>query len=377
MAKPIAHPTTVKTNVEGRPSGFQTLEAAGKVLAIGAGFLYVSGLLMVNLYLLRFGASDFAILRTRYALSGMIVLVTFLLFSASGFYAVYSEAAGHESQVLRSLLSTLPASAYTALVLLVPLPDSDPQSLPVVLLRSFPISVSSYLASMWIVHWQAKAIGERGFRPLLGITGLLIFGLLVTMPFATYEVYPRVPAQFGGGRSVRARVAIANESEGQLASLGIRTSPESKLSFPLDIIHDGESFLVLRTNRSIVQIERKAIVGIWVKESRPGVEYGRGAPASQVPKSATYDQARALAARHSDDDKTLSDWEFMELSHWVWDVFESEIDSAKKDALANEISKRIEALPSRSECRRRCEELTAEFYDDYKRKRVLHSSASN
>jgi hypothetical protein len=371
MANPSIPSATQDTNIESQPSSFQTLEAAGKVLAMVVGFLYISGLLMVNLYLLRFGASDFSILRTRYALSGMIVLITFLVFAASGIYAAYSETLGRESQVIRSLLVGLPVAAYAVLTFVVPLPGST-QSSRAIYLRAALISTLIYAASSWVAHLRSKRLSDPDYRPVFGIAGLLIFGFLIVLPVATYEVYPRIPAQFGGGRSVRARVAIADDDQDQLISLGVALSPDTKISFPLDIIHDGESFLVLRTNHSVVQVERKSIVGIWVEV--PGIEF-RGEdhylPPSQIPENMTMKEIAVELNREHSVNRGLNRWEFMDLSHSVFCVIDAEKDNEKQLALGKEmIDKIFPLLPTfGSECRAECEELTKRIYEDCERVR--------
>jgi hypothetical protein len=128
------------------------------------------------------------------------------------------------------------------------LPHASPQSTTSVILKALPVAVLSGIACIWALQWRAKTSGDRRIQSLFGIVCLLVFDLLFSLPFTAYEVYPRIPVQFGGGRSYRARIAIAGDSENQLASLGIICSPESKLSYPLTILHDGESFLVLRIN---------------------------------------------------------------------------------------------------------------------------------
>jgi hypothetical protein len=57
------------TSTDEQISFSEILEAGAKAIAIAIGFLHVSGLLMVNLYLLQFRA-DFSVLRIRYVSSG-------------------------------------------------------------------------------------------------------------------------------------------------------------------------------------------------------------------------------------------------------------------------------------------------------------------
>jgi hypothetical protein len=370
MANKKAVHAVGETHIEESPSFTKVLETGGKALAVAVGFLYVSGLLMVNLYLLQFGASDFSILRTRYVLSGFIVFVTFLVLSASGLYSGYSDATGHEIITVRSLLTGLPIYAYGALQVFFPLPGSTEHhgwwaTYSPTLIKPFPIVLLSAAISMSIIYWRKKPQSERRLMPLFGIGGLILVAYTAAIPFAAYGVYPRIPAQFGGGRSFRARLALAKDSKTQLISLGLNASPDSELSFPVDVIHEGEDFFVLRTNTSTVQVERKAIVGLWVQELFSGRS---PAPELHLRPGQSDKEVKEEMKR----ERKLADifenpgtgWEFVELSRWGSCVFDLQKDPEKQRDQAIKLFSEIMPAPENPvQCREACEKLTTKFYE--------------
>jgi hypothetical protein len=362
MSKATDPSETIVPESEAAAFELPPIETAVKILGVGVGFLYGSGLLMVNFYLLQFGATDFSVLRTRYAFSGVYVLITFALFSASGFYAASSELGGREPFWVRALLATAPIFAYRMLVLVAPLPGDHSMAGAKPYLWIFPVSLLSFCASSCVEYWRVKSRSDRSYGPVLGSFTLLLVGFLMAIAFTAYEVYPRIPAQFGGGLSVRARIAIANDSQSQLTSLGLSFPPASTASFPLDIIHDGESYVVVRTNRGLIQVDRKSVVGISVAsfdtfshDSHIPITF----PVSDVKENERL-QHRFLVLTAE-----LNTWEFKDLLRWADCRLDSEKDPQKNRVLNAEIFQRIEDklhLNSDSQCRKECEELTDEFY---------------
>jgi hypothetical protein len=79
---------------------------------------------MVNLYLLQFRA-DFSVLRIRYVSSGVVVLVTFLVFSGAGIYSGYAQAGGEEIRIGSRFLAALPMLGALSTVL--PVPPTRPK----------------------------------------------------------------------------------------------------------------------------------------------------------------------------------------------------------------------------------------------------------
>jgi hypothetical protein len=66
----------------------ELLETIVKITAFGAGFSYFAGLLIINFYLVKFGFHEFSLLNVRYALPGLVAIISFTVLFASIYFFV-------------------------------------------------------------------------------------------------------------------------------------------------------------------------------------------------------------------------------------------------------------------------------------------------
>ncbi|MDQ3412720.1 MAG: hypothetical protein M3509_11455 [Chloroflexota bacterium] len=285
-----AHPGGGAKSSQERP-----IEQIVRSLAVIAAMFYVVGFLTANSYLYLLGVSDFSLLRTRFILTGVLVLAPLAFALAFGVYAaidaaVYEERGSGFNRTLLWLASDvlLPFALYFALFSFVAENDILTAAIDAALLSvTCSVIVLALLAAL-AVHRRTdrrpvshlfyggdRAITER-FNHRFGIPAALVeqlaFVIAGTLLFLAYvglfgsRFYPDLPEQIGGGRPRTTQLLIAAGSEATVNRLGLAVTAADPLSPPVQLLWEGEESYVIRLplprQRAVVQIDHGLVDGV-------------------------------------------------------------------------------------------------------------------
>lgn len=273
----------------------QTIEQIVRSLAVIAAMFYVVGFLTANSYLYLLGVSDFSLLRTRFILTGVLVLAPLAFALAFGVYAaidasVVEQRGGGFNRGLLWLAGDvlLPFALYFLLFSFVAENDIIAAAVDAALLSvTCTIVVLAFLASLAIhrrterrpvshlFYGGDRAIAAR-FNQRFGIPAALVehlvFVIAGTLLFLAYiglfgqHFYPDLPEQIGGGRPRMAQLLIAPGAEETLNRLGLAVTSDDPLTPSVQLLWEGESSYVIRLpaprQRSVVQLDHELVIGV-------------------------------------------------------------------------------------------------------------------
>lgn len=284
--------TTAKSHNPSAP-GDLSLETVARTLAIFGIALYVLGLLVVNTYLFKIGASDFSLIRTRFILTGALAAICIAI------VAIWVMA--YKVAIESVAMSLSSRKQHATWVQRIGVPAS--QVLTLVVLTGFVIT--RLAASGSEIHSSLfDAVGNDS--DLLLITLFLVPGILIIsvfidrrpgddlpsqvhlalVPFGVMgalllafwaidffagTIFPVVPEQFGGGRPKQVQLIMKPDA----ALLPYLRPTASAVSQPItvNLIWEGESsFLVggmAQSDGPFVQIARDQIAAVVFEPATP------------------------------------------------------------------------------------------------------------
>ncbi len=285
-AAPVVAPT------RGATAPFEMLI---KSLAAIAALFYVVGFFTTNSYLYLLGVSDFSLLRTRFILTGVLVLAPLVLALIGGIYAavdmaIHRDEAGLTSRAYLWILAdiALPFVLYFALFSVVAENDLVDSARDAALLSAICAAIVLVVLASAALYRQSgrrplshlasrrKPVSYERFHFQFGIPDTIVESLIFAVGgfvlfllylgiFGQY-FYPRLPEQLGGGRPRAAQLLIAAEAIPAARELGLDISADSPLSPPIELLWEGEDSFVIRLppphNRSVVQLARGLVDGV-------------------------------------------------------------------------------------------------------------------
>jgi hypothetical protein len=271
------------------------IEQLIRSFAIVAAAFYVVGFLTANSYLYLLGVSDFSLLRTRFILTGVMVIAPLAFALTFGIYAAIdlSVFEWRRGRVNRTWLwiagdVLLPFLLYFVLFSVVAENETISALVDAAVLSVICSTlVLAFLATL-AVHRRTdrhpvshlfyrgdRVIAER-FNERFGIPGALVenlvFVVIGTLLFLLYvglfgqRFYPMLPEQLGGGRPRTAQLLIAADAATTVNRLGIAVTAEDLLSPPVELLWEGETSYVIRLptprQRAVVQISHDLVEGV-------------------------------------------------------------------------------------------------------------------
>jgi hypothetical protein len=230
-------------------------ESAGKITVVLTGICFLVGLIITNLYLLRWGIVDFSIVKIKYILTGAV----FLVVNGLLYLFLWSTIDVFQKMFRRNLGSILTAVVFGLLRLIG------------VVLLSFALGVFlivwlinkdySPFSLFYTVEWQdlwpflalcptlllthalfATSIRKRQRFARLEVT---IFGLILPLAWLfnltlfAHELYPSINPQFGGGRPLKATFLLDGKLNKSLPA-GLRI-PDTPALAEWALVHEREN----------------------------------------------------------------------------------------------------------------------------------------
>lgn len=287
------------------------IEQLIRSFAIVAAAFYVVGFLTANSYLYLLGVSDFSLLRTRFILTGVMVIAPLAFALTFGIYAaidlsVFEWRGGSVNRTWLWIASDvlLPFALYFGLFAVVAENAVTSALVDAALLSvACSILVLAFLASLAIhrrtdrhpvshLFYQGdRAIGQR-FNERFGVPGALVenlaFVVIGTLLFLLYvglfgqRFYPILPEQLGGGRARTAQLLIVPDAAAAVNRLGIAVTAEDLLSPPVELLWEGENSYVIRLpaprQRAVVQISHDLVEGVVTGQALPPLASATPAP---------------------------------------------------------------------------------------------------
>lgn len=271
------------------------IEQLIRSFAVMAATFYVVGFLTANFYLYLLGVSDFSLLRTRFILTGVMVVAPLAFALAFGIYAaidfsIFERRADGFNRAWLWIAGDvlLPFALYFLLFWVVAENDVASALFDAALLSvTCSIMVLVFLGSLaihrrtdrhpvtYFFYQGDRVIAER-FNDRYGIPGVLvenlIFVIVGTLLFLGYvglfgqSLYSHLPEQLGGGRPRPAQLLITADAVPTVNRLGIAVTTEELLSPPVELLWEGENSYVIRLpdprQRSVVQLSRELVSGV-------------------------------------------------------------------------------------------------------------------
>lgn len=269
----------------------QAAELVSKLGALAIAASYLTGLLIVNIYLWGIGISQFSLLKVRFIYTGAVALLwlflsIFLIGLAAFIQTLPNEDLPHPFSLVRRIQMLI----------------DRPRWLPSVLIWLTCIGYPLYYANRILTghYWPVRLMIMRAVLPayikilLIALALLLlwvlssgsvdkyffvrttadrhmflaIFMLIMVVSFAGYlrefahKVYPMLPEQAGGGMPKEVQLLIPADRIPLLAGLGISIC-KSGLTEKVMLIFDGDDSLVLQLNKGqLVELRKEMIQGI-------------------------------------------------------------------------------------------------------------------
>lgn len=285
----------------------QAVESFGKVLIVVGALCYVCGLLVVNIYLRQFGFSEFSLLRTRFVLTGAILLVPFvatlgiiwiltaLLLPANRLFSLLDVAGLRRVEFKPSIknlslflfmLFTVVAFLHVYFQFVLGMSRSDYSSVLTLALTSgilAPICILFLIVSV-LRRSQVSGSGAKSARlstPELesqlwviqpsSVGGIFVQSTLCFLAlfahltiFATL-IYPRIPEQVGGGQPKIVQLVLFPDNVAVAESAGLEIS--NFRTTPIPLLWESESaYLVLLPNAPeqgwTAQVSKSLVAGL-------------------------------------------------------------------------------------------------------------------
>lgn len=265
------------TEIPPQPNGQSTEQGSHfdiatltKVGAVAAALAYATGILTVNIYLHRFGITDFSFAKPKLVLTGILVLVTLSLLCAGPTYVALEMANPEQISQISAKLKKLPLSVKRVLLSVIPplvllrIADvvyfSEPPGLGQLLLWKYPglwiplviyalvflVSGSAYVSSQLLrkaTGTQRSHVVEMAIYLLGAVVLPLVFVLFYIYIFAL-TLYPALPSAYGGGKPNFEMLVVAESGRCEMRQLGIPFDPmQPNVTVPLPVLHESESII--------------------------------------------------------------------------------------------------------------------------------------
>lgn len=281
------------------------LETITKAVAFGGVALFVVGLFVTNLYLREYGFADFALVRTRYILTGATALayifvfggliMLFLLVLAVLLLVVLHKTRSQRwenetefPEVLEALKKIcLSAVLLTATIGVIgkiiggDVPLSLSALAPLALPSTFAsalFGIGLFIAFQMSPDREASPADDKKPTSLADdamgdIWKWLVAPVLITTSLLTYfylystQIYPLIPEQWGGGKPRHVRFVVKAENLRDAETLGLIADPETQLTPAYLLIWESETQYLVRPfdppNSDLAsQIDRQLISGV-------------------------------------------------------------------------------------------------------------------
>jgi hypothetical protein len=332
MAEPSAVPATdVRADTQEISLDFAALTKYG---AISAALAYATGMLTINTYLHKLGITDFSFAKPKLILTGVLVLLTFLLLALLPIVVALRMAENvrpvrpHSRKILFLLLLPLVALFGASAALCFGrtvglgqimvwgiwdlLKERNPltESLASLVIAAevyIPIcvaAVSAFLAARLLQRARAKegkqqAIPERVYYPIaLSVAIVAVVGYICIFALTFYAA---VPQAFGGGKPYFESFAVSDDGRCSLLQLGIPfAEKQPAVTKPLPVLHESDNLVAVwlekkvtntaetgeRANREVswnaivVQVDKKLINAIMAEPKTAGTPRLTSPPAS-------------------------------------------------------------------------------------------------
>jgi hypothetical protein len=263
------------------PAPTRSMESLLKLAAAVAAAIYALGLVIVNLYLLRFGVAEFNLLRPRFIITGVLALVALTLpYVCIAVLAWLWRAMSQPKLAIWRRLYGITLSIPIALMcILAPFVVYTTPIFGLHALQALGLYAISVIVGVYIVvavRWT-KEIQKPGWRPThpdadpwLGRTlalgssraGVVGFLLLYTFYFASV-VYPHAPEPLGGSRPRDVRLVVKADSAAALRELAVPMSaPGGQLTEPIELIFQGQGFYLVRWSGHTATLNADSVIAV-------------------------------------------------------------------------------------------------------------------
>jgi hypothetical protein len=278
-------------------AGIFDVERSTRYAALAGLVAYALGLVIVNMYLFQIGVSDFAVLRTRFVLTGALALLTFAgigAFAFTGMLAVSAFKAGRPirqgqptrrakvNAILTSEVLMFALISLLAATLIVPWLNASGIRIRASLLGSlFYGGDLVYLIAMTIVGiilnslakpFVGEAPQDFAERPLWHTGLFLVTAFLIgafvffSIDFFASTIYPVIPEQFGGGRPKQVRIVMSPDRSDVGTALGFGPTTDGPMVRQVDLLWETEQMYVVRDDAQpdspVIQIDRDAVSAV-------------------------------------------------------------------------------------------------------------------
>jgi hypothetical protein len=261
-------------------------------LALGVtGLLYVLGLLVASLHLMRFGVFSLSLVRPHYIVAGLwpVLPLAFpaalIAWTFTAWHEVHPPSASpaattagrlwHHVRRWNALIS--PAAGWIFIVVMailyVATPGSEvPWSFRQVALGGMVVFVFFViLALLSAATWTGARGPHTALRVIRGVAfgSLLVLCLLGYLRFFVDHIYPVIPSRIGGGKPMPVTVVL--KAAENVSALGLTARPGTPRALRCELILDGDKTYVLRTidpPRAILELSKDVVAAMIVDERR-------------------------------------------------------------------------------------------------------------
>lgn len=265
----------------------RTFELASKIALTMLGLAYVLGLVIVNLYLRRFGFFSAGLLRVEYVMAGVLWLMLFGLgylfeiFIRRGIEsAKYFWANRRRTKAIIRALASITVPFFALLFILLKLfndfsvrSSRDWQAvLFIIVTPSVFLNFGTVLKAGW--HHYRKSETDPTSRPPVFMVAVQGVTLLTFLTYYAQAAYPRIHPSYGGGAPSEVRI-VASGAAAQVLESATNIQPTGAT---FDLIADTGDWLVVTPHepqhewpsesRAAFRIRRDDVVAITSVERR-------------------------------------------------------------------------------------------------------------
>lgn len=309
-------------NAAPRKVGLQELSEFARVGTVVVILLYVTGVVVSNVHLYRFGVSDLNPLRARYVLTGCAAffpMAVCLYSTALSFGYLYNSESGLAFDVRRAFrkYSETKRFKYIAEMLLnVSMLSIYGLFLPIGLIslmlewvtRTGSFEKVGDAVKFWFLSFLVLSIvhtgSQRIFQSILSVAprkslillpdkytsrdqgtnierrrfdniiahitdvGFAVFLIWLYLAFFTSDIYPEVPVQLGGGKPRVVQLVVNSGRDDLLVSLGLVSDSSQVRSVPVSLLWEGDQQLVIRPmvpdRVASIVVDRSAIAAVII-----------------------------------------------------------------------------------------------------------------
>lgn len=267
------------------------LDGVIKLIGAGTVLIYVIGLIVVQLYLLSVGVSDFGMVRTRFILTGALTLLPLLLLAFLVFTAVSllsfirSNWKAGGSIVARVGITLFGPLWFVLCILLGTIflydagvryksPTGDYLLFTLVPVLGVVLGLGAIAGFIRFGEPLGTVVINR-FTLVTLCAQAVFFSLLagfLYLDFFANSVFPIVPEQFGGGRPRSVEVVFPEESATWARANGLMSEGDT-VTKPLLLLWETDAVIVLRDSAdvsdSVIQVNRDDISAVIIDPIDP------------------------------------------------------------------------------------------------------------